>query len=405
MKIYLTACSGKVWRLYYARLTPGKVFVGTLSLVLILLSFIGAFATINSPHTIAATITVAANSGMKHTLVFGKTRTPTTTPFPTSTTTPSPTSITTPTATPTMMPTPTSTSIPSPTAKPSPIPTTTTVSPSPPSSTLSISPTHVASTGITNATPVATPTVTEVSPQNSIQGQTPITKSNSNPPQSMTRQQQKNTFPFIALAIGVPGITATLVFLFIGWWLLRKHLLPNNTVQLPPSGANPWSRVRPNDARSTNVNVTSQSDDNSSQLPKSPMPFVNNSIAPTSIPFNNIVALPEIDIAPTPNGFVQANTNSLAPSLSQKPPNKLNQIPNVQLIPIPGPTTSELDTQQTLGKNGNSVTASDGYEQWLSNNFTGTSDLNDPYLKELLKQFSDKTQSTLQQNLSNFRNE
>jgi hypothetical protein len=48
---------------------------------------------------------------------------------------------------------------------------------------------------------------------------------------------------------------------------------------------------------------------------------------------------------------------------------------------------------------------SDAYEQWLSNNFTGTPDLNDPYLKELLNQFSDKTRATIEQNLSNFRNE
>ena len=141
----------------------------------------------------------------------------------------------------------------------------------------------------------------------------------------MPQEQQKNTFLFIALAIGVPGITATLVFLLIGWWLLRKHLLPNNTVQLPPSGANPWSRVRPNDTLSTNVNGTFQPDGNNAQLSKDQMPLGNNTL--------------------------------------------------------------------------------DAYEQWLSNNFTGTPDLNDPYLKEILNQFSDKTRATLQQNLSNFRNE
>ncbi|HEX6109258.1 MAG TPA: hypothetical protein VFZ02_07555, partial [Ktedonobacteraceae bacterium] len=74
-------------------------------------------------------------------------------------------------------------------------------------------------------------------------------------------------------------------------------------------------------------------------------------------------------------------------------------------IPAPGPATSETNIPQMLGKNGNSVNASDTYEQWLRNNSTGIPDLNDPYLKELLKQFSDKTRATLQQNLSNFRNE
>jgi hypothetical protein len=166
----------------------------------------------------------------------------------------------------------------------------------------------------------------------------------------MSQKQQKNAFPFIALAIGVPGITATLVFLLIGWWLMRKRLLPNNTVQLAPSGANPWSRVRPNDAWNTNINGAFQLDGYNAQLSKSRMH-------------------------------------------------------NIQPLPTPGPATSETDVQQTLGKNGDSVNASDAYEQWLRNNFTGTPDLNDPYLKELLNQFSDKTRATLLQNLSNFRNE
>ena len=396
MKNYLEAGSDKIRRPYnalYASFTPGRAFVGVLSFILILLSFIGAFAAINSPLAIAATATVAANSGMKYTLAFDDMPTPTTTPSPTSTPTPS--------VTPTLMPTPTSTSIPSPTAtaKPSPIPTTTRVSTPPPSSTISISPARASSTANTNATPVATSTVTAVSPQNSVQGQTPTTTSNSNTPQSTPQEQQKNAFPFIALAIGVPGITATLVFLLIGWWLLRKRLLPINTVQLPPSGANPWSRVRPNDTLATHVNGAFQHDGNYAQLSNSQVPWGNNSIAPTVITFNKNVA------TPTPSRFAQANTNSFAPSVGQYPPNELNQIPNVQLISAPGPATSETNIPQTLGKNGNSVNASDAYEQWLRNNSTGTPDLNDPYLKELLKQFSDKTRATHLQNLSNFRNE
>jgi hypothetical protein len=301
MKNYPEADSGKIKHsnnALDARFAPGRVFVAVLSLILILLSFIGAFAVVNSPHAIAATVT--ANVGINHTLPLDDTTTPS--PTSTITSTPTPTSTLSPTATPTMTPAPTSTSIPSPTSTaevstPSPAPST--------SPTSSISPTRASSTTVTNATPGASGTVTAVSPQNSVPGQTPTTTSNANTPQSTPQEQQKNAFPFIALAIGVPGITVTLAFFLIGWWLLRKRLLPSTTVKLPPSGANSWSRVRPNEPLDPNVNDAIQ-------------PEANN----------------------------------------------------------------------TQSSNGN---AADAYEQWLRNNSAGTPDLNDPYLKELIKQLSDKT--------------
>jgi hypothetical protein len=58
-----------------------------------------------------------------------------------------------------------------------------------------------------------------------------------------------------------------------------------------------------------------------------------------------------------------------------------------------------------LGKNGNSANAADAYEQWLCNNSAETPDLNGPYLKELIKQYSDKTRAARQQNQSNLGNE
>lgn len=392
MKNNLEAGSGKIRRtdnVLYARFTPDKVLVGMISLILLLLSLIGAIATLTTPHAIAASAIIDTDSGMKHT------STPTTTP----TLTPTLTSTPTLTATPTFTPTPTSTSMPSPTATsmPSPTASSTMVTTLP---TPSISPTHASSAAIANATRGAT-----VTPQSLVPGQTATTTSNSTVPQSTPQEQQKNTFPFIALAIGVPGMIATLVFLLIGWWLLRKRLLPNNTVKLPPSGADPWSRVRSNDIWAPNVNGVFQPDGNNALLSNSQVHLENNSVAPTGIPFNKNGALPYSNIAPTPNGFIQANTNNLTPSADQFPPNELNQINNAKLIPVSGPVTSETNIPQVLGKNGNSTNTADAYEQWLHNNSAETPDFKDPYLKELIKEFSNKTQATHQQNLSNSRNE
>lgn len=398
MKNNLEAGSGKIRRTdnaLYTRFTPDKVLVGMISLILLLLSLIGAIATLTMPHAIAASAIIGPDSGMKHTLSLDDTSTPTTTPTLTSTPSLTATPTIIPTSTLTSMPSPTSTSISSPTAS-----TTIVTTPPPTSLTPSISPTHASSAAIANATRGATAT-----PQSLVPGQTATTTSNSTTPQSTSQEQQKSTFPFIALAIGVPGMIATLVFLLIGWWLLRKRLLPNNTAKLPPSGANPWSRVRPSDRWDTNVNGAFQPDGNNAQLSNSQVPLENNSIAPTGIPFNKNGALPYSNIVPTPNGFIQTNTNSLTPSADQFPPNELNLINNAKLIPASKPVTSETNIPQVLGKNGNSANTADAYEQWLQNNSAEIPDSNDPYLRELIKEFSNKTQAAHQQNLSNSRNE
>jgi hypothetical protein len=330
MKNNLEAGSGKIKHTdnaLYARFTPDKVLVGMISLLLLLLSLIGAITTLTGTHAFAASALISTHSGMKHTLVLNDTSTSTTTPTLTPTSTLTATATITPSPSSTVNPSPTATSMPSPTAA-----TTVTTPPSP-----SISPTRAPSAAIPNATRGATGTPTTATQQSLVPGQTATTTSNSTTPKSMPQEQQKNTFPFIALTIGVPGITATLLFLLIGWWLLRKRLLPNITMKLPPSGANPWSRVRPNDLWGTNVNGAFQHDGN----------------------------------------------NTLSS----------------------GPVTSETNIPQVSGKNGNNANAADAYEQWLRNNSAETPDFNDPYLKEIIKEFSNKTRAAHQQNLSNFRND
>jgi hypothetical protein len=335
--------------------------VGILPLLFILLSLLGTFVTLSKTDVIAARDKIGAQSAAKLSLASADSSTPTKTPTLTPTMTPSSTLTPSPTATPTMLPTPTSTSKPSPTAtakpspaataKPSPKPTVapTALPTSSISSTPSISPTHASQNAVTLVTPGATSIGPAASPPSLVRSQTTPTTT---PILHIPREQQNKTFPFMALAIGVPGITATFVFLFIGWWLLRKRLLPQSTVKLPPSGASPWSRVRQNDTLMTNVNGTLPLDANNAQLSlsTSQMLLRSNGIDP----FDDI---------------------------------------------------SETNIPPIVSDNSISADNEDIYEQWLHNNNVRNPDLNDPYLKELIKQFSDKTRTTQQQNVSNFRNE
>ena len=45
----------------------------------------------------------------------------------------------------------------------------------------------------------------------------------------------------------------------------------------------------------------------------------------------------------------------------------------------------------------------DAYQQWLRNNPGGTPDINDPNLKELIRQYSDKSRAARQQKMGSAR--
>ncbi len=413
MKNNLEADSGKKQRshnAYYARLTPSRLLVGVVSIALLLFSLIGAIAVDTSTHATAARATLATNSVTKHTVVPPGTSTPTTTPSPTSTpsltpTTPSPTSTSTPAPTPTAATTPTPTS----TSMPSPTPTKTASTPPPTSvasSTRALSPTRSSPTAVASATPGATSTITAIATQSSGQGQTPTTSSTSNTIQSASQNQQNADFPFIALAIGVPGTTAAIAVFFIGWWLLRKRLLPVKKVKLPPSGANPWSRVRTsNTPWNMHSNGSTQPASSNNQLYNGPAPWGQNSVSPTGIPFDRNIAPPINNVAPTPYGFGQTSMqNDFAPS-SQLSFSGLNQMHNASAIPAP--SKPGVNSPQAMDNNSNNgdETDADAYKQWLHNNLAGAPDLNNPYLHELIKQYSDKSRAARQQKPSNTSNE
>jgi hypothetical protein len=418
MKNDLEADSGKIqpWHnAYYARLTPSRLLVGLLSIALLLFSLIGAIAVDTSTHATAARATLATNSVSKHTVIPTDTSTPTITPSPspTSSATPSPTSTSTPTSTPTTTatPTPTSTSLPSPTSTSIPSPTPTKIAFTPPPTSVAsptpyLSPTRSSPTAVASAMPGATSTIPAIATQSSGQGQTPTTSSTSNTIQSASPNQQNADFPFIALAIGVPGTTAAIAVFFIGWWLLRKRLLPVKKVKLPPSGANPWSRVRTsNTLWNMHSNGSTQPASSNNQLYNGPAPWGQHSVTPVGIPFNRNIAPPINNVAPTPNGFGQTSMQyDFAPS-SQLSFSSFNQMHNASAIPAPSkPEVNGLQATDNNTNNGDETDV-DAYKQWLHNNRTGAPDLNNPYLHELIKQYSDKSRAARQQKPSNTSNE
>lgn len=172
--------------------------------------------------------------------------------------------------------------------------------------------------------------------QSSDQSQTPTSSSVSNTTQAASQDQQNTDFPFITLAIGVPATTTALAFFFIGWWLLRKRLLPLKTAKLPPSGAKPWSRVR------TSNTQWGMYSDGSTQPAGS-----NNQL------FNGLASWGQNNAAPT---GISSNTN-IAP-------------PNNTFVPTALPDYPE-----------------------------GPPDLNDPFLQQVIKQYSDKSRAAQQQKL------
>jgi hypothetical protein len=136
-----------------------------------------------------------------------------------------------------------------------------------------------------------------------------------------------------------------------------------------------------------NVNGSTQPADSNNQLSNGPAPWGHSSVAPT------------------PYRFVQTNTQSDLTSSSQLSFSGLNQILNAPAIPTP--VKPEANRPQATG---NSISDSyemdaEAYEQWLRNNPEGAPDLNNPYLKELIKQYSDKIRAARQQKLSGTSNE
>ncbi len=325
----------------------------------------------------------------------------TNTPSPTVTTTPSPTVTNTPTVTSTPSPTVTNTPTPTVTSTTYPYPTAPTTTPAPsPSVTHNIfpSPTSASTVGAktsptvvasptSGATPTGTNTNTRGTGTNQGQGGSLTPASNSGDTSSSGTNPLADALPFILIGLGV---IALLALLFIpARIILRKRMVPLPSPKLPPSGAAPWSRT------------------SASFQPDQPFPFTqqSNGLYPQSFPAPPVV--------PTTNGYVGL-TQSQQPFPTTPP-----LIPKVQAGyggNQPAQTTSPAPpdnpfagmhqpfdssypgARKRLRRNGLRATSDKiAIPEQLSGKLSADMMvISDPYLRSMLKQYSQNGQTTKQ---------
>ncbi len=203
-----------------------------IAVALCLLLMLMSFALVN-----ATSLNASAHHANKQT--YSIPATDTSTPSPTDTSTPSPTI--TPTPSPTTPPTPTKT----PTPKPTPKPTST------PTSAPGVTPTATTSQPTPTTQPGTTPTSSDNSQTPTAISGVPNTNTNNGnnggnnniptPPSDGGFSLSPST-----VSIGLLTLFGFGGALFVGLLLLRKRFLPRPVPQasLPPSGAQPWRRVR-----------------------------------------------------------------------------------------------------------------------------------------------------------------
>ena len=200
------------------RLTPLRVAIGVLALLLLVISGIGSLAQVKNSYAMS-------ECGIL---------------FPCQSPTPSPSPSSSPTKTSTPSPTKTSTPRPSPTPRSTLPPVSSPTAGASPSATTNVSPTTtttVASIG--GAQPDASPTSAP-----------PTT--GGNPGNQTSNQSGVSGTSRVAMIVALTILGLLLVLLLslgIGRIVFRRMLLPRINVKLPPSGARPWSRFRvPNPA-------------------------------------------------------------------------------------------------------------------------------------------------------------
>src|SRR6266496_1581642 len=208
-----------------------RIIAATLCLILMLMSL----ALVNATSFAATAHDVNKQSSALPDPRDTSTITPTdtTTPSPTSTLTPSPTN----TITPSPSPTPTKTPTPKPTATATSAPGATPTATTPkPTSTAQPGTTPTSSDNSQTLTPISgVPTSTTNNGNNGGNNNTPTTPTGGGFSLSLG-----------TISMGLLTLLGFVSALFVGLLLLRKHLLPSPAphASLPPSGAQPWRRVR-----------------------------------------------------------------------------------------------------------------------------------------------------------------
>lgn len=437
------------------RLTPVRIIVGVLALALLLISAASALIIVTRSYA-ATSVALDTCTTTTSTPTVGSTKTS----GATATATPRrhKTPVATPTNTPTPVPpTDTPTSVP-PTATPTPVPPTDTPTSVPPtatsttqssssvtpSSTNSVvmlsmnihllavtafnadaqcastttptgttqTPAPSSTTAVTGSTPGTTPVATT----GSTPGTTPVAATTSgNQSASSTR---KGGSP-VALIVS-SACLVLLIGLGAGWFFFRRTLMPANapSTHLPPSGARPWSRTRVPNPNSINGMLNAQVDLNGgvggSGSSMSPEPLMNNSYngpdagfgGPPGMNGAGFGGFSDGFIPPSPQIFPQ-NENSMIPSGTGAFPVATN---------ANGFTPASPAFNAMYGLPDDPFASSQGGAAgWMANleggnGFNGTPttphggnfapdqvDLNDPYLAEVIRQYSQKSQTVQQQ--------
>ncbi len=280
-------------------LSPLRVVVGILALLLLVISGIGSLAVVKNSYAVSECIV------------------PFPCPSPTLSPSPSPSQSPTKTSTPRPSPTKTSTPRPSPTSQSILPPISSPTTGASPSATAIVSPTvtpTATSTAVTQ-TPVASPTSAPAITGGNTGDQTP-------------GQSGGYEISRVAVIVAIT-LLGLLLCLGIGVFVFRRILLPQTNVKLPPSGARPWSRTRvPNpDSLGGNNNLARTQATRNATLA---FAAANNGFGPGLNGFeqsNNGYAPPSGSVANMQQGFDPTNNGLNAPALAELGPQDMNGHP------------------------------------------------------------------------------
>jgi hypothetical protein len=189
--------------------------------------------------------------------------------------------------------------------------------------------------------------------------------------------------------------------LFIGWRQLRRYLLPAPSVKLPPSGASPWSRERPDMPwQQTDHSRTSGGPDMSRQQTATPWQQGRNNSGftpPVPVVANGYGPQTSV-ITPaqgTGNGLLAYQTPFPQPGYAGPPPSYTMNAPQIlSAVPAAGGFAPS---------NGSVPPVTDGFPvlpyasgpavtngQWTGRPTNATPEVNDPYLLEMIRQSREK---------------
>ena len=398
------------------QLSLSRIIVGIFSLLLLLVSITSIVLVTQQANAMTATPSLHdAQHTFFHNVATGTTvsntptPTPTDTPSPTPTDTPSPTPTDTPsptptpTDTPTPTPTPTDTPTPTPTTAPSPTPTNTpssspTARPTAPSrptappnghatpgATVPAQPTSTVSTsqgsGGQPSTPTDTSTVTSASSDTSY-----------NDPSQNAQNAASHLMEIVA------GILSTVIFLFLlflGWRQLRKHVLLTQPANLPPSGAAPWRRDRAVSSVFSSWDQVNnyQQVELANTANQQPITLVN---ADPNVFAHSGYAPAGSDFTPSINSF-QPTIESFQPVTNQEYPPATDQFASIPYAIHPENAVHFQDATllPPMSDINNNYDAQPVALPWTNaQSAPGTPnqapDFSDPYLKEMIRHYSEK---------------